>query len=284
MTRPIATDPQGIRYKTRVEYRDPDSSLLPENGWDGFNIKWLIDEQSMGATLGSLGYAFFPPGSQHKLHVHEDAEELTIYLRGRGKRVCGDQVCEVGAGDILFTPRGQVHGITSLDPNEPIELWCFYAGAPNVEKTGYSLAAEPENIKKADSSFKLRTRVEFRKPDQGLKAEDGWDGFNMRWLIDDKTMGATIGSLGYAVFPHGTQHKLHKHDNAEEYTVYLRGRGIRVSGDQEYEVKPGDVVFTPRGVVHGLKSVDPNEPIELWCFFAGAPSIEKTGYSVVSNK
>ena len=142
-----------------------------------------------------------------------------------------------------------------------------------MEKTGYSLAAIPENIRKADSNFKFRTRVELRKPDINFKSEDGWDGFDIRWPIDNKTMGAAIGSLGHAVVQHGSQHKLHKHDDAEESIVILKGRGVWVSGDQEYEVKAGDVVFTPRGVVHGLKSVSPDEPMELWCFYARVLSV-----------
>ena len=126
--------------KTRVEFVNPDLSLKPEDGWMGFHIRWLIDDLSMGATQGTLGYAFFPPGSQHKMHKHDDAEEFTIYLRGRGVRVVGDQEYEVGPGDVAFVPKGVPHGIKSSDPNEPMELWCFYAGVPNVEKTGYSLA------------------------------------------------------------------------------------------------------------------------------------------------
>lgn len=129
-----------------------------------------------------------------------------------------------------------------------------------------------------------KTRIEQTAPDSTRKAEDGWVGFNIRWLIDDATMGATLGSLGYATFPLGSEHKMHAHDDAEEFTIYLRGRGIRVVGGEEYEVGPGDVAFVPRGVEHGLKSVDPGEPIELWCFYAGAPNVNKTGYRLVGKQ
>jgi quercetin dioxygenase-like cupin family protein len=130
---------QGLIRKTRVEFVNPDLSRKPEDGWMGFRIRWLIDDVSMGATQGTLGYAFFPPGSQHKMHKHDEAEEFTIYLRGRGVRVVGDQEYEVGPGDVAFVPKGVPHGIKSSDPNQPMELWCFYAGVSNVEKTGYAL-------------------------------------------------------------------------------------------------------------------------------------------------
>ncbi|MGE5541425.1 MAG: cupin domain-containing protein [Bacillota bacterium] len=128
-----------------------------------------------------------------------------------------------------------------------------------------------------------KTRINLVNPDSTRKAEDGWVGFNIRWLIDDATMGATLGSLGYATFPLGSEHKMHAHDDAEEFTIYLRGKGVRVVGGEEYEVGPGDVAFVPRGVEHGLKSVDPSEPIELWCFYAGAPNVNATGYRLVGK-
>jgi quercetin dioxygenase-like cupin family protein len=147
--------------------------------------------------------------------------------------------------------------------------------------------ASPRKVRRKEvegKSLIRKTRVEFVNPDLSRKPEDGWMGFHIRWLIDDVSMGATQGTLGYAFFPPGSQHKMHKHDDAEEFTIYLRGRGVRVVGDQEYEVGPGDVAFVPKGVPHGIKSSDPNEPMELWCFYAGVPNVEKTGYSLAESK
>ena len=126
-----------------------------------------------------------------------------------------------------------------------------------------------------------KTRIKSVKPDPSLTEEKGWAGFNIRWLINDETMGAIQGTLGYAFFPPGSEHKMHKHDYAEEFTIYLSGSGTRVVGDKEYKVGPGDVAFVPRGVPHQLKNTDPNDSMALWCFYAGVPNVEKTGYKLV---
>ena len=114
-----------------------DRSLRPEDGWK-LNIRWLIDEQRLGSRYGSVGYAVIPPsGGRHELHVHDNAEEVSIYLRGRGLRIAGDERFEIGPGDVGFVPAGVPHALINLSDTEPIELFCIYLGASSVQKTGY---------------------------------------------------------------------------------------------------------------------------------------------------
>ncbi len=131
-------------FLTRPERAKKDTSLRPEDGWH-INIGWLIDSVRMGSTLGSVGYAVVPPGGgRHEPHVHENAEEVAIYLKGRGLRMVGDQQYEVGPMDIGFAPIGIPHGIRNLSDTEPIEIICVYLGVDSVEKTGYRLATAEE--------------------------------------------------------------------------------------------------------------------------------------------
>ncbi len=129
---------------------------------------------------------------------------------------------------------------------------------------------------------KYRTRIENVNPDGTLKEEDGWK-FAMRWLVDEKSMDSKLGALGYAVFPPGTgRHELHVHDDAEEIAIYLKGHGMRTVGDEQYEVGPGTVAFVPVGVPHGMRNLSETEPIELFCIYCGAGTVEKTGYRMVN--
>ena len=129
------------KYKTQIENVAVDTSLKPEDGWK-FAMRWLVDEQNMGAKFGAVGYATFPPHGQHMLHVHDDAEEVAIYLKGRGLRTVGDEQYEVVPGTVAYVPPGVPHGLQNLSETEPIELICIYLGAPSVEKTGYRLIGE----------------------------------------------------------------------------------------------------------------------------------------------
>jgi quercetin dioxygenase-like cupin family protein len=263
-------------YKTRVEFIDVDRSLTAEQGWVGFNIRWVVDEATTGTKAAAIGYAVFPTGSEHKLHLHENAEEFVIYMRGKGRRICGDTEYEVNPGDIVHTPRGLPHGLRSVDPGNPIELFCLYIGASTVEATGYSLAERPKDLKQAGDDYPFKTRLDRVKPDERFKAS----GIDMRWVIDDASMGSEYGALGYAKYAPGAEHKPHRHDNAEEFVIYTRGKGVRFYDGKEYEVEAGDIVYTPKGVVHGLRNTS-DEPLEMWVIYSGATSFDKTGYTPV---
>ena len=44
--------------------------------------------------------------------------------------------------------------------------------------------------------------------------------------------------------------QLHSHPDFEEYWFVTEGKGKIICGDETYEVEPGDLVITPRGVPH----------------------------------
>lgn len=122
------------------------------------------------------------------------------------------------------------------------------------------------------------------KPDEMLEPEEGWINMELRWLIDENTVGSEFGTLGYTVFPPGSQHAPHVHENAEEYVMVVKGHGISSSGKNEYEVGPGDVVFIPKGEVHFTKNTSETEPLEIFFVYAGAPSLKKAGYTPKPSK
>ena len=56
----------------------------------------------------------------------------------------------------------------------------------------------------------------------------------------------------------------------------LKGRAVEQIGEESTELTPGDCVFIPRGVIHSHTVIE--APVETICIYAGAGSIEKTGY------
>ena len=46
--------------------------------------------------------------------------------------------------------------------------------------------------------------------------------------------------------------QFHSHPNFEEYWFIIEGKGQVVIGDETYDVEPGDLVITPRGVPHKI--------------------------------
>src|SRR4030067_3660973 len=109
-------------------------------------------------------------------------------------------------------------------------------------------------------SFKVN--YENVEPDKTLTSNQGWVKMTLRWIITEKTMGSEFGVLGYTIFPPGSQHAPHVHKDAEEFVMVVKGHGVSSSGELEYEVGPGDVVFVPRGAKHFTKNTSDKEPSE----------------------
>lgn len=56
-------------------------------------------------------------------------------------------------------------------------------------------------------------------------------------------------SIDYVHFPKGIRNKFHKHSN-DQVLIVTQGQGIVETKDKVYEVKKGDVIWTPAGEVH----------------------------------
>jgi mannose-6-phosphate isomerase-like protein (cupin superfamily) len=76
-------------------------------------------------------------GAEHEAHAHKNAEEYIIIVKGRGLQTSGGEEFEVGPGDIIFVPEGELHLTKNLSSTEPLELYFVYAGAASLEKAGY---------------------------------------------------------------------------------------------------------------------------------------------------
>lgn len=125
-------------YKINYKDVEPDNTLKKENGWVNMILRWVVDEKTMGSEYSVLGYTIFPPGaSQHAPHVHSDAEEIVIVVKGHGISSSGTAEYEVGPGDVVFIPKGVTHFTKNTSKTEPLEIWFVYAGKPSLAKAGY---------------------------------------------------------------------------------------------------------------------------------------------------
>ncbi|MEK7534236.1 MAG: cupin domain-containing protein [Patescibacteria group bacterium] len=65
-------------------------------------------------------------------------------------------------------------------------------------------------------------------------------------------------SIDYVHFPKGVRNKFHKHSN-DQMLIVLKGRGIVATEKQEFEVKEGDVIWTPAGEDHWHGAAEESE-------------------------
>jgi quercetin dioxygenase-like cupin family protein len=124
--------------------------------------------------------------------------------------------------------------------------------------------------------FKFRVSVHDVQPAVAAKSNIGFANMDIRFLISDKTAGATELSLFRTVFPpRFSAHKKHIHVDIEEVVFGIRGRGcVGIEGPdgkgEEYEVSPGVAVFIPKNYIHWFRNLDPEKEVEI-CGVYSAP-------------
>ncbi len=115
---------------------EPD--LREEEGWIRMQVQFAV-----GARTGSdrlvLGRTVLPPGARHDPHRHAHCDEFLFVVRGSGVVYtdAGDE--PAGEGEVIFTPRGEVHGFHNTSDGD-VELLWGWSGAGSLEASGYELA------------------------------------------------------------------------------------------------------------------------------------------------
>lgn len=58
------------------------------------------------------------PGQAQAPHLHAGEDKLYQVLSGRARATSGTHVLEVGPGQVVFCPAGELHGIEALGPED----------------------------------------------------------------------------------------------------------------------------------------------------------------------
>lgn len=99
-------------------------------------------------------------------------------------------------------------------------------------------------------------------------AERELPGRAMRWLADERTLGAEGLSVCVIRVPPGsTVNPAHAHTDGEEFIYLLSGNGEVLVDGKVGEVTTGSGVLFPRHAVHMLRNSG-DEEMKVICFFA----------------
>ena len=60
----------------------------------------------------------YQPGGKHKLHKHDNLEQVYYILKGRARVRGGEQVFEAKEGDFIYIPRGVLHSNENIGDDE----------------------------------------------------------------------------------------------------------------------------------------------------------------------
>jgi len=106
-------------------------------GWVAMDVRWLVTRETVGAQSSVFGVTYFPPGSRHEIHRHENAEEAEYLMAGEGVARVGDNDVVMRAGDLVFVPRNDYHGFRNTSDTDTAVMAWSYSGAASLAEAGY---------------------------------------------------------------------------------------------------------------------------------------------------
>lgn len=69
-----------------------------------------------------VGNSYCVPGHAHEAHVHEDHDEVIVFLNGVGLQTIGDDIMyEVHDNDMVYIPAGIPHSIKNIS-DQPLKM------------------------------------------------------------------------------------------------------------------------------------------------------------------
>ncbi len=105
-------------------------------------VRWLVTAETVGAEQTVIGRTVLRPGSQHDIHRHPHAEEWEYVVSGTAIKHIGDRSVRLEAGDVVFVPRNEYHGLENAsDTDDVVTIW-GYSGAATLEQAGYVLPGD----------------------------------------------------------------------------------------------------------------------------------------------
>lgn len=82
-----------------------------------------------------------------------------------------------------------------------------------------------------------------------------YNGTVAQWrLFKEGELSSAINGVNANIIYPGTGSEPHKHENTEHVYFILGGIGIVRVGDEEQEVKEGDVIHMPPRIVHSIRN------------------------------
>jgi quercetin dioxygenase-like cupin family protein len=236
--------------------------------------------RTTGSVHTGLSVAELGPNGILYPHVHSFEESFYI-LSGQAVAVIGEYAHQVGPGDYGVVKVGTEHAMRAVG-GQPVR-W-LQMGAPQPKPQG----AERDTFFSKDHAVPLGAPPLDRQPLEGsvfghfdetqippvaerTTVGAGLEGVFLKWLIDE-AFGARHHRLLFIEYQPGVRLGLHDHTFEEAYFI-VKGEVEATVDGQVYIAKPGDIVWTAVGCVHGFANIG-TEPVIWLETFAPQPPKE----------
>ena len=101
------------------------------------------------------------------------------------------------------------------------------------------------------------------------------DGSEIRELMHPAVHGNIGQSLAEAIVPVDSTTLPHRHLQSEEIYHITQGQGVMFLGNEQFEVRAGDTVCVPAGIIHKIQNTG-QKPLKILCCCSPAYTHEDT--------
>ena len=102
------------------------------------SIGWGIDSSTVERPRLTMSRTVIPPGGRNQRHYHVKCDAGMHILRGSLRYFFGpshEQIEAIAeAGDFIFIPQGEIHGLMNVSDTEPAEIVTCYGGAGSKDE------------------------------------------------------------------------------------------------------------------------------------------------------
>ena len=75
-----------------------------------------------------------PPGGEIGGEVHDDTDQILVFVSGEGEAVVGEETKDIGPNHLTFVPAGSFHNFKNTG-TEPLRLFTIYAPPEHADGT-----------------------------------------------------------------------------------------------------------------------------------------------------
>ncbi len=108
-------------------------------------IAWGVDESTTGTKTITMGRTIIPPGARNQRHYHANCDAAFFVRKGAIKVFIGKEKKEfvVPENHIVFSPKGEIHGLMNMSDTETAELIFTYGNCPSKQGAGTVYLEDP---------------------------------------------------------------------------------------------------------------------------------------------
>lgn len=122
----------------------------------------------------------------------------------------------------------------------------------------------------------MGNKISYEAGETGPQRTD-MPGVETRWLITEALLGVSNIAVAIAVLPPGSGHALHRHPNADEVVLVVKGSGIRLGATEHTILHEGEGFHTPASEWHGFANTT-DQTTTIAIIYPGVGDPANAGY------